>query len=210
MKIIHIIRDGRDAALSIRKLGWHGCKSKDTLKQLLYAGLNWQESVICGREAGARYPNQYMELHYEYLVNNPSEALTQLSDFVGINFCQTQMENIRFGSLKMANSEFMSPEESARGGLINTAVGRWRNILTEKEAQLLSAAIGKTLTTLDYQDIGVNECTYFDNSEIALIRLRLKLSRWLRLKTILGRLSVGRLLYSKDVAANIKASSYSD
>ncbi|WDE13995.1 sulfotransferase family protein [Thalassomonas haliotis] len=210
VKIVHVIRDGRDVAQSIRKLGWHGCKSNDDSQYLLYAALNWQEAVIQGRKAGERYPEQYMELHYENLVNEPGKALSRLSDFIGVRFCEQQVKKVRFGSLRAPNSEVMSAQESGKGGLINCAVGRWKKLLSDEEKQLLSGAIGKTLTSLGYREVADCRLGLLEKMKVFHIRNKLKLRRWLRLNTILGRLSVGRLLCSKDVPVNIKETSYGE
>ncbi|WP_281560561.1 sulfotransferase [Thalassomonas sp. RHCl1] len=209
-KIVHVIRDGRDAALSIRKLGWHGCKSADKTQCLLYAALNWQEAVVQGRKAGKRYPDQYMELHYETLVNEPGKTLSRLSSFTGINFSEQQLQNVRFGSLKTANSEVMSAQESAKGGLINTAVGRWKELLSDEEIKLLTGAIGHTLKSLGYREVSEVRSGVLEKIMFFYIKNKLKINRWLRLNTILGRLSVGRLLCSKDVPVNTKETSYGE
>jgi len=207
VKIVHVIRDGRDAALSLRKLGWHGCKSQDTVKQLLYSALNWQEAVTRGCKAGRKYPQQYMELQYEDLVNDPGGTLNRLTEFTGVNFSEEQLKDVRFGSLKAANSQVMSEQESSQGGLIKSAVGRWKATLSEREKSWLSAGIGKTLTSLGYQQEEY-QASWPEKMTVLYIKSRLRLNRWLRLNTILGRMSGGSLTFTQDSADNLKETSY--
>jgi hypothetical protein len=76
---IHIIRDGRDVALSLQKL-YFGPKNP------LYAGLYWKKRVHLGRTFGACLPaSQYYELRYEDLLQNPTEIMIQLARFVQID-----------------------------------------------------------------------------------------------------------------------------
>ena len=185
-------------------------KSKNKEMQLVHAALNWQAAVVEGCRAGAKYPNNYLELNYEHLVNNPSQALEELSEFIGIELTEEQTNKVKFGSLEVANSIAMSSTEASKGGITNVGVGRWKNTLTSNELKLVTAAIAGTLKTLGYVDIDKNTCNIFEMINIAFIKNKLKLKDWLRSKTILGRLSKGELLYIKDASSNKKATSYDE
>ena len=63
-KFIHIIRDGRDVALSRRKVGWTGTRSRDPLKKLLCAAKSWEMAIKEGQTAGKGLGNDYTEIRW--------------------------------------------------------------------------------------------------------------------------------------------------
>ncbi len=75
-KFIHIIRDGRDVALSLFHLAWGP-------KDAMLAAQHWQERVQAalafGRQAGA---SCYLELRYESLVQHPEREFERLFRFI--------------------------------------------------------------------------------------------------------------------------------
>lgn len=84
-RFIHIIRDGRDAALSLRTMwfspGW------DIETQASY----WRDCVVAARRAGAGR-DDYMEIRYEELVLNTRETLEGACAHVALSF-ETGMLN---------------------------------------------------------------------------------------------------------------------
>ena len=81
--IIHIIRDGRDVALSYVQQGWAYPLPWDRGEQLSVAGLYWEWIVRRGRKTGQALGSDYCEVHYEDLVEKPHATLAGLSEFVG-------------------------------------------------------------------------------------------------------------------------------
>jgi hypothetical protein len=90
-KIVHLIRDGRDVALSV--LDW---KKKETTAgrfptwaedPVTTTALWWEWSVRLGREAGARVgPGRYYEVFYESLVAEPERECEELCRFLGVPY----------------------------------------------------------------------------------------------------------------------------
>jgi Sulfotransferase family len=78
-RFIHIIRDGRDAALSLRRMwfspGW------EIETQAAY----WRDCVLGARQAGIGCPD-YMEVRYEELVLNTRETLERVCAHVGLTY----------------------------------------------------------------------------------------------------------------------------
>ena len=73
---IHIIRDGRDCALSLRRMwfspGW------EIETQAAY----WRENILSARRAGLGRPD-YMEIRYEDLILSTRVALERICAFAG-------------------------------------------------------------------------------------------------------------------------------
>jgi hypothetical protein len=78
-RFIHIIRDGRDVALSLRQQwfspGW------DIRTQAAF----WQEAVIAGRRAGVGRPD-YLEVRYEDLVLSTRPSLERICEFIELDY----------------------------------------------------------------------------------------------------------------------------
>jgi hypothetical protein len=77
-RFLHIIRDGRDAALSPIQQ-W--CGPDDFVSALRY----WAETVTCTRKMLRMLPDsRYTELRFEDLVVNPDKELRRVTDFLGL------------------------------------------------------------------------------------------------------------------------------
>ena len=76
---LHIIRDGRDVALSLRQT-WFS-PGPDMKSQALL----WQNCVLSAREQAQRCP-AYMEVRYEELIQAPRPALEAVCRFLSLEF----------------------------------------------------------------------------------------------------------------------------
>ena len=79
---IHIIRDGRDVALSYVQQGWSYPLPWDRDERLGVAGLYWEWVVRKGREQGPRLGVDYQEVRFEELIANPRQTLSRLGEFI--------------------------------------------------------------------------------------------------------------------------------
>ena len=78
-QIIHIVRDGRDVALSMfaRRHDFRAYNTYHVAKQ-------WEQYVETGQEHGRRLPpSQYLELRYEDLISDQKAALQSICAFLG-------------------------------------------------------------------------------------------------------------------------------
>jgi hypothetical protein len=187
---IHMIRDGRDVALSLQKQAWIRPFPWDRTKSLEVAGLYWEWIVKEGRKRGRGLGSDYLEIHYEDLVQNPREVLSGLSRFVEQDLDYDRIAKIGVGSVSHPNSSFAA--ETERGEF--TPVERWRNALDAEQLSALEELIGETLQELGYTLKVSSPCDM--HSPLAGMRRRY---RWyfdmkLRLKkeTMLGRIFASR------------------
>jgi hypothetical protein len=144
--VIHVIRDGRDVALSTEKQGWIRPFPWDTGGELIAAGLFWEWMVFHGRRAGQKLGAQYTELRYEDLVLRPHETLADLSSFVGQELDYDQILKVGLGSVSEPNTSFASGSNEAEF----SPIGRWKQALPEEAAAQLESVLGPALTELGY------------------------------------------------------------
>lgn len=78
-KIICMLRDGRDVALSLNAMPWW-------TQGLAAAADFWKRSVYLAEKFSRQYPTQFMILRYEDLVTNPAQVLPSVMDYLGEQF----------------------------------------------------------------------------------------------------------------------------
>ena len=70
---VHMIRDGRDVALSLDNQGWIAPFPWDKRRSLLVTGSYWEWIVKRGREHGLEVAPDYVEVHFEDLISEPRD-----------------------------------------------------------------------------------------------------------------------------------------
>ncbi|HUI43048.1 MAG TPA: sulfotransferase [Terriglobia bacterium] len=144
--VIHIIRDGRDVALSLDKAGWIRPFPWGRERSLLAAGLYWKWMVTKGLKFGRAMGADYLEVHYEDLVRQPRETLARVGAFIGHDLDYDRIQRVGLGSVSDPNSSFKSDDRHKE---LNP-VGRWAKLLPPERVALLEQAIGPLLRELDY------------------------------------------------------------
>jgi hypothetical protein len=160
--IIHIIRDGRDVALSMEKQGWIRPLPGDADQRLTVAGLYWEWIVNRGRETGKTLGADYCEVHFEDLVREPRSVLGKLSAFMEHDLNYEHIHEVGIGSVLEPNSSF----ETGSSGEEFNPVARWRQTLPQQDLVRLESLIGGTLRELGYPVEAAQPST----SELARLR----------------------------------------
>lgn len=149
---VHLIRDGRDVALSVRSL-WFG---PDTIEQ---AAVYWKERVETARLSGAKLP--YIEVRYESLVVDPPTELMRLCRFLGLDFADemlvahrragerlAELKDLRFRGVSAARR--LAIHERVRTPPQRDRIGRWMTEMTAEERRGFAAIAGPLLRELGY------------------------------------------------------------
>jgi hypothetical protein len=145
---IHIIRDGRDIALSLKKMGgfrplpWDLGSSRGLLATALY----WEWMVRAGQSHGRKIPDDYIEIRYEDLVLKPRQTLATLSQFLDHDLDYERIQQTGLGRIREMNSSFL---EEAADHPINP-VQRWKLRLSPEQVAALEALVGDCLEELGY------------------------------------------------------------
>jgi hypothetical protein len=143
-QFIHVIRDGRDAALSARaKWGAHA-----PYMDLVYLLSNWQHAVTIGRREGERLGiGQYLEIQYEELVNQPEAVLRRVCAFLGEDFHPFMLDHTvlarQIGPGPDNHEEVLLPVHSS-------SIGRWQIGMSPFERKLADRIAGPLLSDLGY------------------------------------------------------------
>jgi hypothetical protein len=86
---VHIIRDGRDVALSLRPMWFAPGRDIETL------ATHWRQCVTTGRQQGALC-RHYMEVRYEELIEDSREVLAAICDFLHLDFDERMLRYHEF------------------------------------------------------------------------------------------------------------------
>ena len=184
---VHIIRDGRDIALSLKTMGGFQPLPWDRGAHSLQAtSLYWQWMVQKGRKHGRIIPADYLEIHYEDLVLNPQQALRTLSDFLDQDLDYERIQSTGLGRLRKSNSSFVNEQQATPKSPVN----RWKERLSKEEIAALEALIGECLERHGYPLISqARAMTLRERWMQSLYPEFLDAKLWLKTKTPVGRLA---------------------
>lgn len=143
--ILHILRDGRDVALSLEKQKWIRPLPWDKEQSLLVAGLYWQWTVNYGRRSGRTFGPDYMEVSFEDLIQQPHSTLARIGDFIQHDLNYERIKKVGIGSMSQPNTSF---ETDSPDGFQPT--GRWRAQFPQPQLERFETMAGSTLEELGY------------------------------------------------------------
>jgi hypothetical protein len=146
-----------------------------------------------GRKHGGDLGSDYLEIHYEDLVQNPRQVLSRLSRFVEQDLDYERIQKIGVGAVSHPNSSFAVET----GGGEFTPVERWRNSLDARQVAVLDELIGETLQELGYP----LESSGTRVAGRSLARMRNRYRWYFDLKLRLKRdTALGRVFASRDLS----------
>jgi hypothetical protein len=152
-KFIHLIRDGRDVAVSLlsASAGWAKLWAP---KDIRSAATSWRKFVLEARKAQA-HKNRYVELRYESLFANGEDVLKDLFGFIGVAIDDEAVRSIftsnQFGEMRKrgtSTNQLPLPEAFFRKG----EVGDWQTALKPAQRLAFHEVAGDLLCELGYAD----------------------------------------------------------
>jgi hypothetical protein len=150
--VIHVIRDGRDVALSWEKLSQIRRLPGDRKRPAMAAGIYWEWIVNQGRQAGRELGDDYIEVHYEDLVRQPEAVLQRLEPFLEHNLDYDLIQQVAIGSVTTPNTAFRDASLSDSPLKDQTSpVGRWRQEFSADDLATFEALVGGTLNKFGYE-----------------------------------------------------------
>ncbi len=140
-KFVHVIRDGRDVASSIIKLGWRN--------SFLQAADYWQERVQAGMLAGSILgKNKYYELRYEDLITNPDQALKSLCTWLDLEFVPQLLSHHESATEHVTN---WKGHEMVKKPIDSSKVSLWKRSLSRPQIADFESIGGTLLRELGYE-----------------------------------------------------------
>lgn len=142
---VHMVRDGRDIALSLSKMGGFQPLPWDRGSRSLEAtAMYWEWMVRHGKFFGRQIPADYIEVHFEELLREPEQVLKTLGQFIEHDLDYTRIRQASLGMLSESNSSFRG--ENEQSGPVN----RWKERLSEGQVTGLERLVGTCLEECGY------------------------------------------------------------
>jgi hypothetical protein len=140
--IIHVIRDGRDQALSILAAPW----GPQTVPE---AAKRWHNEVRWARWAGQQV-RHYQEVRYEALVSMPEQVLRDICRYIDLPWHPQMLEYPSY-SRAANNAAYLNLTQNP---LLRSApqpkIGRWRTEMADADIRQYEAEAGNLLDELGY------------------------------------------------------------
>ncbi len=137
-QFIHLIRDGRDVAMSLLNR-----KHDFGVYNYFFAAKYWEIYVELGRECGRSLgKNIYHEVRYEELLNNPEIAMKGVCEFLNESYSDNLVN-------------FKKSGEAGKTPLLQKPIQKenqekWRTKMTHSQIKTFEGAVSKTLTASNY------------------------------------------------------------
>ena len=132
-RFIHLIRDVRDYALSIRS-AWN--------KNMLRAAQRWADDITAARIDGASLDHAYFEIRYEDLLEDPSTSMERISAFLNVAPEEAMMT-------PPSGTENLGDARSAKG-ILKSNTGKYLTRMTASERRRIESVSAHVLRALDY------------------------------------------------------------
>lgn len=142
-RVLNMVRDGRDVALSIIPLPFGG-------NNVWAAGRDWARGIRAGVAAAARHPEQVLTVRYEDLVADPQVEIPRVCDFLGLDFDGSML------AIDRTDPELLVADEVAWfakvwGGISRSSVGKWRTQMSPWDLMVFEEVAGPALDALGYE-----------------------------------------------------------
>jgi hypothetical protein len=137
-RFVHIVRDGRDVALSLRDWSVRGgprgpARFEVWAEEPFAACALWWAGMVttAERDGGGLAPGQYLLVRYEELVSDPEATLSRVTDFLGLPFASEMLLHRR-------------PTAGRRD---------WRNQMERREVAVFESLAGDVLEMMGYERV---------------------------------------------------------
>jgi len=157
-RFVHMIRDGRDVALSLR--------DRDAGLTTEQVARRWRHRIRNTRRA-AEHLSNYLEIGYEELVADPEATLRRICEFIELDYSPRMLDYHERAADRLAEmSQPLAAEEDKRGLSVESRLeahaltsepprtdrsGRWRTEMSAADAAVFEEHAGELLTDLGYE-----------------------------------------------------------
>ena len=147
-RFIHVLRDGRNVALSMRRASESWDPTMGVGLPMEFRAEAWRRQVENIRAHRELLGERYLEVRYEDMQADPIAAMRTLFDFSQVPYDDALLAQIR-GATDLEQSYDQAVHESGfRGG---GRSGGWREAFSAREAAAFDRAAGELLVELGYE-----------------------------------------------------------
>lgn len=171
---LHLVRDGRDAALSFLQMpGGTSTRTWAHPKSAMSFACLWRGEVTAARALGRRVGGaRYLEVRYEDLVRDPPGVVASICGFAGLAFEPTMVDYA--GSVDVS----AKPHQQRLVEPPTAGVRSWRDEMSHDDARSFEAVAGDLLTELEYELLDTPTRLPARRARVALGWYALRLAAW--------------------------------
>lgn len=144
-KFIHIVRDGRDTYLSLRR------KEYALSRSIAVAAVEWRTKISLVNRFLSRCPQRTITIRYEDLISDPAAVIREVCDFLGVTYMETMLSFWKDAEryIEKEHSELIfRPIDAANQK-------KWLHELSSNDLKCYEALAGTTLKQYGYSsDMG--------------------------------------------------------
>jgi Sulfotransferase family len=160
-RFIHLLRDGRDVAISRRRRGM------GEGKPISDAAQRWRRRILRAREQAKRLRGRYLELRYEDLVTDPEPTLRAICELIDLDYDPAMLDYHQASGERLremardlpaaGGRRARSGEERMAAHALATAppdpkrLAAWRTEMSAADQAEFEAVAGDLLTELGYE-----------------------------------------------------------
>lgn len=166
-QFIHIIRDGRDVALSMQHT-YRG--PRFFYMDVYYATRSWKARVRYASTSGARLgPSRYLQLRYEDLVARPEKVIAEVCSFLGEDY---EPAMTKPGREAPRHYHSTGIHEATRKPINLSRSGRWRHEMSVMDQRLVQLVAGDLLRALGYELVSLSGMSMRERLRLASLRAK--------------------------------------
>ncbi|TAM61120.1 MAG: sulfotransferase [Rhodanobacter sp.] len=154
-RIVHVVRDGRDCALSHKHVRWGH-------QNTYAAAVHWRDYLLRARTDAQSMPGRYLEINYEDLLSKPESSIALLEKF--ITGASAGPVTGRF----MRDAQRLKPEK----------IARWRQAMTPHAQAIFEGVAGDALRQAGYPLTGIAHQPSFLSRGLYVAHDRLSREAW--------------------------------
>lgn len=149
-KIIQIVRDPRDVVLSKTKAKWSSGRP-----YWLHALIGEAQLNYCHKNTINLTKNNLLIVSYEELLDNPSDVLTKVSSYIGVQY-ESTMLNFQDSAKALVSKEELQWKKETTGPLLKNNSNKWSKELTTKQIVLIEKVSKFSMKHFNYHPWAYN------------------------------------------------------
>ena len=143
-KYIFLYRDGRDVAVSLRKM-------RDGEKHFYHIAKEWGKiqrlAMTMQKVIGA---DRFLSVRYEYMARDPEQTMSELCAFLGIEFSETIRYSARSEDVLSAIESSVEKSGDRKAPILKGGVGKFRVEASDQDIGIFESVAGDVLDQLGY------------------------------------------------------------
>jgi hypothetical protein len=141
LRVLHIVRDPRDVAVSQRNVPWGHAGAS-------FTAVRWRRSQRRAERTRRRLGERFLLVRYEDFVRRPTAELRRICDFVGVTFSEELLRDSTHATFDLAVEPWKRQSSET---ISQSRIGRWRDVLAEPELDVVEGLLGRQLDALGYE-----------------------------------------------------------